>query len=341
MKLSATTKRSNLVNLIGSAVLFAVIMALSAAGIIDRYLQGVLIIICINIILAVSLNLTAGCLGQLALGHAGFMSIGAYAGAIFAIYSPLPGEITLILSMLIGGAVAAVFGLLVGIPVLRLKGDYLAIITLGFGEIIRVIMENLEITGGASGLRGIPNNTNFTTAYWVMVIVIAVHFTLMWSRHGRSIKAICADDIAAEAAGVRTTYYKVFTFTISAFFAGIAGALYSQHIGLLSAKAFDFNRSIEILVLVVLGGLGSFTGSIVAATGLTTLTELLREFSDWRMLVYALALILVMLFKPSGLFGRYEFSLTRLIDRIFKKEKGSKPSRGPEKKLPKKEDAKV
>jgi branched-chain amino acid transport system permease protein len=315
------TLASYLVNFAAAAAIYILITALMNGGIISRQYQGVLVFACINCILAVSLNLTTGFLGEIALGHAGFMSIGAYTGALITKAEILPGTPGLLLGMLAGGLVAVIFALFIGLPVLRLKGDYLAIVTLGFGEIIRVIVEALPFTGGAKGLTGIPRLTNFTIAYWVMVAVIAILFAFIRSRHGRAIIAISQDDIASEAAGIPNTYYKTLAFTIAAFFAGVAGCLFANYMGILGAKTFNFLKSIDILVIVVLGGMGSFTGSIVAAFGLTLLPELLRGFDQYRMLVYSIALILMMMFRPSGLMGGYEFSLTRLFYKLKPKRK--------------------
>lgn len=322
------TARSYLFNAVAVVLLFAVMSVLMSVGVIDKYMSGVIMVIMINIILATSLNLTTGVLGQIALGHAGFMSVGAYAAALLVksaqaamgVKFVVNGQPTalgvgmFLLSLLAGGVVASLFGLIVGIPALRLKGDYLAIITLGFGEIIRVIIENVEFTGGAQGLSGIPRLANFNTVYWVMVITIVVLFTFARSRHGRAIKAIREDDIASEASGIPNTYYKVLAFTMSAFFAGVAGAIYAQQMAVLGAKTFNFMKSIDILVFVVLGGLGSLTGSILSAIGLTILPEALRSFSQYRMLIYSVALIIVMIYRPSGLLGTREFSLTTCLE---------------------------
>lgn len=318
------TLLSYAVNLAAVALLFLLINYLISSGMLPRRYQSILMFIFINIILAASLNLTTGFLGQIALGHAGFMSIGAYTGALFSIYvTQIPENPRFLISLLVGGVFAAFFGFLVGVPALRLKGDYLAIITLGFGEIIRSIIENLSITGGAQGLKGIPKLARLNTVYIVMVICVAIMFTFVRSRHGRAITAIREDDIASEASGINNTYYKVLAFVIAAFFAGVAGAIYGQYLTVLGAANFNFNKSIDILVMVVLGGMGSLTGSIVAAIGLTALPELLRSFSDYRMVIYSVVLVVVMIFKPSGLLGRYEFSLTRAIGRLFGR-KGSK-----------------
>lgn len=318
--------RSYIINIIAVVVLFFILWGLMLAGIIDSYYSGILVTVGINIILAASLNLSTGFLGQLVLGHAGFMSVGAYAAALFTMNMPegIPLMVRFLISLLVGGLVAAVFGIAIGIPALRLRGDYLAIITLGFAEIIRVVILNLGFTGGGQGLKNIPTPTEDTTSYfaivfWVMVLVLFVLYAFIRSRQGRAIKSIRDDEIAAESCGINTTYYKILGFTVSAFFAGIAGGLYAHYITILDPSNFGFMRSIEILVMVVLGGMGSFTGSILAATVLTALPEALRAFSDYRMLIYSLLLIVMMIFKPSGLLGTYEFSLTRLLDKLMKR----------------------
>ncbi len=315
--------RSYIINAIAVLALYVLVMLLFSSGMVNRYYQGILLSVGIAIIMAVSLNLTTGLLGQLALGHAGFMSVGAYAAALFSLNVGANPAAIFPLSLLVGGLVAAIFGLIIGIPALRLKGDYLAIITLGFGEIIRVFINNLAFTGGAKGLRGIPMSTSFTYVYAVMVLVVAVMFTLGRSRHGRAILSVREDPVAAEASGIPTTYYKIFAFTLSAFFAGVAGGLYAHYITVIAPKDFSFLKSIEYLVMVVLGGMGSITGAVGAATVLTLLPALLSQVKgllDYQMLVYALMLILMMLFRPSGLLGTKEFSLTGFIDWILRKK---------------------
>ncbi len=306
--------RAYLLNLIAIAAIFFVISGMINSGSLSRGNKSTLFDIGIAIIMAVSLNLTTGFLGQLALGHAGFMAIGAYTAALITKLSGLALEVAFPLGLLAGGAMAAVFGLIIGIPALRLKGDYLAIITLGFGEIIRVILNNLPITGGAMGLNGIKKLTDFNYVYGIVVLVVVCMFTLAWSRHGRAILSIRENEVAAESTGIPTTYYKIFAFTLAAFFAGIAGGLYAHKIGSLQPSVFDYNKSIEYLVMVVLGGMGSITGSVVAATVLTLLPETLRFLADYRMLIYSLLLILMMLFRPKGLLGTAEFSLVRIWD---------------------------
>ena len=297
-------------------------------GLISRYQTVVFEQIGVYVLMTVSLNIVTGYLGQLPLGHAGFMSIGGYTCAIFIIrMMPLfgldaqsmasgstPAVILFVVGLLFGGICAALMGVVIGIPALRLRGDYLAIITLGFAEIIRVVLVNIDsalgfkLTGGASGLTGIPAYTGYlNTAIVVSLAIFAIH-TLMKSRHGRAILAIRDNEIAAEASGVNTTYYKTLAFVFSAFLAGIAGGLYAGCIGVMAPAKFGFMKSVEILVMVVLGGMGSMFGSVVSATVLTVLPEALRAFADYRMVAYAIVLILVMIFRPEGLFGSYDFS---------------------------------
>lgn len=310
-----------------NAVLFALFLLggslLISGGVLSGYYSKVVVKIGIYIILAVSLNVATGYLGQLPLGHAGFMAVGAYASAIFMTRLGLRGQGAFAVAAVLGGLAAVLAGFLIGIPALRLKGDYLAIITLGFGEIIRVILTNLDdvlgfsFTGGAGGLLGIPKTTNFLNTFlWVGITCFLIH-TLMKSRHGRAIYAIRENEIAAEASGIPVTAYKTFAFVVSAFFAGVAGALYSGYLGILKPDNFKFMTSIEILVMVVLGGMGSMLGSVVSAAVLTALPEALRVFSDWRMIAYALLLILVMIFKPSGLMGQYDFSMKRSLEALL------------------------
>lgn len=291
-------------------LVYLMMILLLHSSMFSRYQISVIILICINIILAVSLNITVGCLGQITIGHAGFMSVGAYTAALFSKSALVAGVPGFLIALILGGIVSGIIGVIIGIPALRLNGDYLAIITLAFGEIIRVFIEYFDFTGGAQGLRGIPKFNNFDLIYWIMVFSVILMFSLMTSRHGRAILAIREDEIASSASGINTTYYKTFAFTLSAIFAGIAGGIYAHNLGVLGAKQFDYNYSINILVMVVLGGMGSFTGSIIAAIVLTLLPEVLREFSDYRMIAYAVILIFMMIFRPKGLLGREEFRLS-------------------------------
>lgn len=295
------------------AAVYVILLVLMNAGVINRYYSGIITMVGINIILAVSLNLATGFLGELVLGHAGFMAVGAYCSALITMNMGIDEAIAFPISLLAGGLLAAVVGFLIGIPALRLKGDYLAIITLGFGEIIRVVLTSMDnITGGARGLSGIPALTDYSWVFFIAALTVFLCYTLIHSRDGRQIITIREDEIASEASGVNTTYIKMLAFVISAFFAGIAGGLYAHHIGVLEPSKFDFNYSVEILVMVVLGGMGSVTGSIIAAIVLTILPEALREFADYRMLLYSALLIVMMLFKPLGLLGKVEFSLAGL-----------------------------
>ena len=247
------------------------------------------------------------------------MSIGAYTAALFTKSNTIPGVGGYIVALILGGLVAMIIGVVIGIPALRLRGDYLAILTLAFCEIIRVLIEFFKFTGGAKGLTGIKLNKNFSIIYIIMLLCVFMMYTFMKSRHGRAILSIREDEIASESSGINLTFYKTLAFAYSAFFAGVAGGMYAHYIGILGAKNFDFNKSIDILVIVVLGGLGSFTGSAIGAIVLTILPEMLRGFNDYRMFIYALMLILMMMFRPSGLLGTKEFSLTNLVSKALPK----------------------
>lgn len=315
------------INTVLFIVFLIVINSLISTKTISNYYAKIIILVGINIILAVSLNLATGYLGQLPLGHAGFMAVGAYSSAIFmkATAATLPLFVSLPLGLIIGGAVAAVFGFIIGIPALRLKGDYLAIITLGFGKIIRVVITNIDsvlgfnLTYGAANLKGIPKTTTFLNTFICVGLVCYMIHAMLKSRHGRAVLAIRENEIAAESCGIKTTYYKTMAFVMSAFFAGVAGSLYAGNVGILAPQNFDFMKSIDILVMVVLGGMGSMIGSVISATVLTALPELLRAFSEYRMVAYSLLLVGVMIFKPTGLMGTYDFSLSRLIGKPWGK----------------------
>lgn len=307
--------KGNIINLIGIALVFALLFILVEFKIIGSYFQGIIILACINIILATSLNITTGFLGQIALGHAGFLAIGAYSSALISMSlssSGMPNILRFLIAILAGGILSAICGFFVGIPALRLRGDYLAIITLGFGEIIRVVILNLKITGGGKSLMGIDNLSNIYVVFGITVCVVAILFTFIRSKYGRAIMAIREDDIASEASGINNTYYKVLAFTVASFFAGIAGGIYAHYLTVLNASNYGFMKSTEYVVMVVLGGMGSLTGSILSAIILTILPEALRAFSEYRMLLYSIVLIIVMIFKPSGLLGTHEFSLIKI-----------------------------
>lgn len=287
---------------------FAVIQSLIWAGIINDYFQATLTTICINIILAVSLNLITGFTGQFSLGHAGFMSIGAYVCGIMTLRTPT--TVTFILGVLGGAASAAVIGCLVGLPTLRLKGDYLAIATLGMSEIIRIIFLNLEITNGAAGLSGIPQFVNWVWLFIFTAGTILLISNFIKSSHGRACISMREDEIAAEAMGIHSTRYKVMAFTLGAFFAGVAGALYASYFYFIKPDLFGFLRSIDVLVIVVLGGMGSLSGSIISAILLALISAYLQSFPEIRMILYALLLVMIMIFRPQGLLGSKEFSLS-------------------------------
>jgi branched-chain amino acid transport system permease protein len=297
------------------------------------YLQ-ILILIGINIMLAVSLNLINGFTGQFSIGHAGFMAIGGYSSAFFTYYFGrnlisglssiilfpwLAKSIIFVLALILGGTLAAVAGLVVGIPSLRLRGDYLAIATLGFGEIIRVMILNIDAVGGARGFADIPGYTNLFWVLFFMLVTIIVVRNLVNSTHGRAFLSIREDEVAAEAMGINTTYYKVYAFVIGAFFAGIAGGLFGHYLMYLHTNSFTFMKSIEVIIMVVLGGMGSITGSILAAIILTILPEFLRVVKDYRMVIYSLILIILMLTRPQGIFGVQELSLQRIRNLFIKK----------------------
>lgn len=311
-KWTAQRRRRNLVALVLG---FVLLYGMMQTGLISMQYQGIIITIGIYVLLAASLNLTTGVLGELVLGHAGFMSIGAYTAALFTLHMDLPGMVEFPLALLVGGGLAAVFGVFIGMPALRLRGDYLAIVTLGFGEIIRVVIQNLTITGGGRGLYGIDEYTTFPWVFWIAALSVAVMYSMIGTRQGRAILSLRENEIAAEAVGVPSTRYKVLAFTLSSFFAGVAGGLYAHYITVLDPATFDFNMSIEILVMVVLGGMGSFTGSVLAAVVLTLLPELLRDLADYRMLIYSVVLVLMMILRPQGLLGKREFSLSRFWEK--------------------------
>lgn len=278
------------------------------SGYLKRYYVGIAIDASIGIILAVSLNLINGYTGQFSLGHAGFMAVGAFTSAklTLELSSHVPGAAQPFLfagAMLVGGLAAALAGLAVGLPSLRLRGDYLAIVTLGFGEIIRVIFQNSSAFGAATGLNGIPNWTTLGWSLSLAALTVYVVTSVVHSTYGRGFLAVHDDEIAAGAMGINPTRYKVTAFVLGAFFAGVAGALYAHHKRFISPAGFDFMKSIDIVVMVILGGMGNTVGVILAAVLLTLLPELLRGFADYRMIIYSLLIIGLMLTRPQGLFN--------------------------------------
>ena len=340
-KFKLKTPARYIINTALTILLYVVLSVIVAStGLKGEYYKGIIITVGINIILATSLNVVCGYLGQLPLGHAGFMAVGAYAGAIFMKATPVANLLRagnsvavipyIIIAILISALVAGIFGLLIGIPALRLRGDYLAIITLGFGEIIRVVLTNIDsvlgfkFTYGASGLARIPKFTSLAVMFVVTALCLFLIHVFMKSRHGRAVLSIRDNEIAAESVGINTTFYKTTAFVFSAMLAGVAGCLYAGYIGSLYPSTFKFMKSIEILVMVVLGGMGSMLGSVISAVVLTALPEMLRAFSDYRMVAYSLALVLMMIFRPKGLMGTYDFSMGDSIEKIVNRFRNRK-----------------
>ena len=285
--------------------LYILVQIMINIGVIDPYYELNIVIIGINIILAVSLNLITGFTGQFSLGHAAFMSIGAYTSAIITAKLNQP----FILALLLSGITASIAGILIGIPTLRLKGDYLAIATLGFGEIVRVLAINNDYIGGAIGFNDIPKYTNWT---WIFISVIATILLInrfLNSYHGRACIAIREDEIAAESMGVNTTYYKVLAFAIGAFFAGLAGSLYANYFYFIKPDSFGFMKSIDILVIVVFGGIGSTYGSIFGAISLSIISLFLQGIPELRMVIYSIILFVIMVYRSKGLLGKKEFKI--------------------------------
>lgn len=274
-------------------------------GLLPAYYESILITVGIYIILALGLNLITGVTGQLNLGHAAYMCIGAYSSAMISMKLGLP----FVVAMLAGGLTAAFFGVIIGYPTLRLTGDYLAICTLGFGEILKSVLFNMPVVGGAMGLAGIPPKTTLTITFLVMLLVIIAMVRVESSRFGRALVAIREDEIAAECNGVNATKYKLQMFTLGCFIAGVGGALWAHKIMVLQPRDFGFLKSIEILNMVVLGGLGSIPGTILGATVLTSIPEILRFSSEYRMLLYGALLVTMMVFRPHGLMGGVSFNM--------------------------------
>lgn len=290
-------------SIILAVVFAAVVQVMITGGTLNTFYINTLFFIGINIILAASLHLIIGITGQFSIGHAGFLAVGAYASAIITMKLQLPFP----LALLAGGAAAAVAGLIIGIPSLRLKGDYLAIATLGFGEIVRIAFLNIDYVGGASGMQV----SHLTTWPWLIsclliTLIVIVNFTN--STHGRACIAIRENEIAADAMGINTTYYKVTAFAIGAFFAGVAGALYAHNFYIIQPTNFGFLKSFDILIFVVLGGLGSMSGAVISAILLTIISTYLQEYSGTRMIIYSLVLIIMMLYRPQGLLGTKELT---------------------------------
>ncbi|MDI2589041.1 branched-chain amino acid ABC transporter permease [Psychrobacillus sp. NEAU-3TGS] len=286
-----------------AVLVYAVVQFLISAEIINQFYSNTLILIAINIILAVSLHLVIGITGQFSIGHAGFLAVGAYISAIVTMKLHLP----FVVAIIIGGIVAALAGLIVGIPSLRLKGDYLAIATLGFAEIIRIVFLNIDAVGGAAGMQ-VSHLTTWTYAFVCLVITLVVIVNFTNSRHGLAAISVRENEIASDAMGINTTYYKVIAFAIGSFFAGVAGALFSHNFYIIQPSQFGFLKSFDILIFVVLGGLGSLSGAVLSAILLTVVSTYLQGYPETRMIIYSLVLILVMLYRPKGLMGTMEIT---------------------------------
>ncbi|MCE1206642.1 MAG: branched-chain amino acid ABC transporter permease [Spirochaetia bacterium] len=317
--------------LIASVVFYAIIEALFRLEVLNGYILHIINQSLIFVILAASLNLINGITGQFSLGHMGFAGVGAYvSGTLTTIILKLNPTVTsnmgiFVLCLLAGGVAAAFIGFLIGFPSLRLKGDYLAIVTLGFGEIIRTVFNNIDYVGGPRGLLGIPKFSNFTLIFIAAFLLIVIMRNIIQSSHGRAMLSIRENELAADLVGINTTQYKVMAFTIGAFFAGIAGGLLAHLIQLAHPTQFGFIKSVEVLIMIYAGGVGSMTGSIIAAFGLTFLSEGLRIGiraladatnlpigGEWRMVIYSLLLIFIMLFRTEGLMGTKESRIIKI-----------------------------
>ena len=298
------------------AATYLIVLVLIRAGIINAYLQATMVTICVNIMLAVSLNLVTGFTGQFSLGHAGFMAIGAYSTGLITM--AIPTVWGFVLGLATGAVLAAMVGFLIGLPTLRLRGDYLAIATLGMAEIIRVLLLNMGFTNGAAGLSGIPQFVNWSWLFVLTVGTVVLITNFLNSRHGRDCIAVREDEIAAESIGVRSTRVKTLAFMTGAFFGAVAGGVYASYFYFLKPDLFGFMQSINILVIVVLGGLGSVSGSIIAAVLLAIVSTLLQPFPEIRMILYSLVLVVLMVFRPQGIMGSRELSL-KVFSRLLPK----------------------
>jgi branched-chain amino acid transport system permease protein len=309
------------------ALVALAVSSLSNLGL-NPYLQQILFYIAINIMLASSLNLVLGFCGQFSLGHAGFMAVGAYVSALVSLnFHPFQGALEFLnfpIYAICGGLCAALAGFVVGLPSLRLRGDYLAIVTLGFGEIIRVVLLNLNVVGGARGLYGIPGNTDFVACFhaffWAAATVLLL-WRLVHSSYGRAFLSVREDEIAAECMGINTTRTKVMAFVISSFFAGAAGSIFAHTTNSLNPSSFQFVKSVDVVIMVVMGGMGSLTGSVIGAIIVTILPEALRPLQEYthvdlRMVIYSLSLILLMILRPSGLLGSREWNQLKIWRRF-------------------------
>jgi branched-chain amino acid transport system permease protein len=300
-------------------LIYIALALLDRYKVLDNYVMQIILLSGINIIMTLSVNLVNGMTGQSTMGHAGFMSVGAYSAAFIttvlfntSAMTPVNQTIFFIIASILGGCVAALFGLLIGLPTLRLKGDYLAIVSLGFGEVIRSIIRLMPVIGGARGLTGIPKLSGLFWIYVLLFITIYVCRNFMDSKFGRACFAIRDNDIAADTMGINVSRYKILAFILSAFIAGIAGSLYAHTFLYLSPDVFGYAKSTDFLVYLYAGGVGCISGSILGALALTILPEILRFIKNWRLVMYGALLVLVILFRPVGLFGGKEFGFLKL-----------------------------
>ena len=310
--------KRNMIALIVTAAVYLLVVLLNKAGIIRGYYLQLIMISCINVCMTVSLNLVNGFTGQFSVGHAGFMAIGSYVSGYLTTQvipqASIPAALqapVFILALLAGGLVAGIAGALIGLPTLRLRGDYLAIVTLGFGEIIRAIIRLIPAVGGAKGMSGIPKYSNLLIVLIVTVVIVVLCRNLVNSAQGRACISIRENEIAASCLGVNTFKYKMMVFIVAAAMAGVAGGLYAHALCYTQPDLYSFNKSCDYLVFLYAGGTASLTGSVLSAFLLTFLPEVLRFLSDWRMAIYALLLIIIMLRLPNGLFGGREIPFMR------------------------------
>jgi len=306
-------------------LVYLIIQGLNWAGIINSYILQIIMLAGINVIMTISLNVVNGFTGQFSIGHAGFMAVGGYASAVITtllfhtsswpVYFQVP---IFVLSLVFGGLAAALIGYLIGLPSLRLKGDYLAIVTLGFGEVLRAVLRAINYVGGPRGLTGIPMYTNFFWVFSITLLTVYAVRNFVNSSYGRACISIRENEVASASMAVDTTKYKVLAFTFSAFLAGVAGGLFAHLLMYLQPDQFGFVKSCDYLVYLYAGGMASISGSIVSATVLTVLPEVLRFLANWRLVIYAVLLVVMMLTRPEGLYGNREFSFLRIKKQVHR-----------------------
>lgn len=319
--------KKKLMILISVVAVFAVVQGLIMVGAIDNYSKRVLVSIGINIIIALSLNLIVGITGQLSMGHAAFMSIGAYASAVFSVAL----HTNLIISLLMGSIVAGIIAAIIGYPILRLKGGYFSMCTLGFGEIVKVLLQNMDSVGGARGYTGIPAKVDFPFVFFSVVVVFLIVRNVVNSSYGRALRSVKDNEIATEAMGNKAQNYKMLGFILGSMLVAYAGGLYAHYITYIEPSMFNYSKSTEFLTYIVLGGIGSNSGSILGATILTLIPEVLRnissELNELRMFIYGVVIIIMMIFRPQGILGTSEITVAgikrtfvKLKDRFFNRK---------------------